>query len=62
MAESNPTRNYTNQEVLELMNCRKSKEEELAKWLEVLSTQNVGMDDPLVDSEDFPSKKSPILQ
>ena len=57
MAGSNPDRNYTNQEVLELMETRKSKEEELSAWLDVLQSQNVGMDDPLVDSEDFPSKK-----
>ena len=58
MAESNTegSRNATKEEVLALMDLRKSKEEELLAWNGVLESQGVGMDDPLVDEEDYPSE------
>ncbi len=58
MAESNTggSRNATKEEVLALMDLRKSKEEELLAWHGVLESQGVGMDEPLVDEEDYPSE------
>ncbi len=56
MSEDNSGRNYTREEVLAMMDLRKAKEEEYLHWLSVLEGQGVGMDDPLVDNEDYPSK------
>ena len=48
--------NYTREEVLAMMDDRKAKEAELSAWISVLESQNVGMDDALVDNENYPSK------
>ena len=60
MSESS-TKNVTKEEVLALEASRKSKEEELTAWMGVLDSQGVGMDDALVDNEDYPSKKKRLL-
>lgn len=46
--------NATRQDVLLLMDKRKEMEEELSAHLSVLATQNVGMEDALVDQEGYP--------
>ena len=56
MSESS-TKNVTKEEVLALEASRKSKEEELTAWMGVLDSQGVGMNDALVDNEDYPSKE-----
>jgi len=49
--------------LMELDNSRKSLEEELKAHLDVLkSNGNVGMDDPLVDAEDFPRNDIDVYQ
>ena len=52
------SKNVTKEEVLALEASRKSKEEKLSAWMGVLDSQGVGMNDPLVDSEDYPSTNS----
>ena len=54
--DSGSDRNFTREEVLAMMDTRKEKEGELLNWLSVLEGQGVGMDDPLIDSEDYPSE------
>lgn len=49
-----PDKNATKQEVLDLMKEKDKIEEELEAWIGVLESQNVGMDDPLIDQEGFP--------
>lgn len=55
-AAAGSERNFTREEVLAMMDSRKEKEGELLNWLSVLEGQGVGMDDPLIDSENYPSK------
>lgn len=54
--DSGADRNFTREEVLAMMDSRKEKEDELLNWLSVLEGQGVGMDDPLIDNENYPSK------
>ena len=54
--DSGADRNFTREEVLAMMDSRKEKEDELLNWLSVLEGQGVGMDDPLIDNESYPSK------
>lgn len=52
----------TRAKLLELDRRRKSLEEELKAHLDVLKSNGVGMDEPLVDSEDFPRNDIDVYQ
>merc|ERR1711879_932611 len=48
--------------LLELDSRRKSLEEELKEHLDILKSNGVGMDDALVDSEDYPRNDIDVYQ
>ncbi|XP_023332707.1 26S proteasome non-ATPase regulatory subunit 9 [Eurytemora carolleeae] len=54
--------NFTRAEVLEFIKIKESIEEELKVLYDVLKTQGVGMEDPLVDAEGFPRADIDVYQ
>ena len=59
MQDSEPA---TREQVLELMKQKDALEEEIKALNQVLESQKVGMDDPLVDVEGFPRADIDIYQ
>ena len=52
----------TREQVLELMKQKDNIEEEIKALNEILESQKVGMDDPLVDQEGFPRSDIDVYQ
>merc|ERR1711936_905297 len=53
---------YTREQVLELMKQKEDLEEEIKALNQVLESQNVGMEEPLVDEEGFPRGDIDVYQ
>jgi len=53
---------YTREQVLELMKQKEDLEEEIKALNQVLESQNVGMEEPLVDDEGFPRADIDVYQ
>ena len=52
----------TREQILELMKQKDNLEEEIKALHQVLESQKVGMDDPLVDAEGFPRSDIDVYQ
>ncbi|XP_050421595.1 26S proteasome non-ATPase regulatory subunit 9 [Adelges cooleyi] len=56
------TKGVTRSEILGLMNEKEKLEQQLLALMEVLTSHRVGMDDPLVDEQDFPRNDIDVYQ
>ncbi|XP_050544495.1 26S proteasome non-ATPase regulatory subunit 9 [Daktulosphaira vitifoliae] len=56
------SKSVTRSEILEMMSEKEKLEQQLKTHIDVLQSHRVGMDDPLVDEQDFPRNDIDVYQ